>query len=316
MNRIPEIVAEGIGVPEGPAWCADGTLVCVGVADGALHRIWPEQKRREKIADTAGGPNAAAVGSDGWFVLTQNGGVDFKAIGAPGEWPPMRETARGLQAVAPDGTVSWLLKDMQAPNDLVIGPDGTIYFTDPRKFPAPAGSTDSRVMALAPDGELRVIADGLHFCNGIAREADGNLVITEANGLMRIYLNEKHPDEKHLDEKHRDGRPAGRKEWIIENLSDKPATDGLCIDVEGRFYLASEFDNGIRIIEGNREVDFLAIPNGGLTTNCCFGGPDNRWLFATDGMSGKVLLWRDMPTPGLPAHHWQPPATLRDTSRN
>lgn len=291
MNRIPEIIAEGIGVPEGPTWCDDGTLVCVGVADGALYRIWPEQRRKEKIADTAGGPNAAVTGTDGWFVATQNGGVDFKAIGAPGEWPTMRETARGLQAIAPDGTVSWLLQGMQAPNDLVIGPDNTIYFTDPRKYPVPAGSADSCVMALASNGDLRVITDGLHFCNGIALEANDNLVITEANGLMRVYLD-------------------GRKEWIIENLSDKPATDGLCIDIEGRFYLASEFDNGIRIIEGNREIDFLSIPNGGLTTNCCFGGPDNRWLFATDGMTGKVLLWRDMPTPGLPAYQWRAPAAL------
>ena len=299
MASGPELLALDVLVAEGPVWCADGSLVVTAVAEGVLYRIWPEQQRKEVIADTAGGPNGAALAHDGGFVVTQNGGMDFGAIPLPAGFPtPLRAfpvpryLPGGLQRVKPDGTVARLLDaGLQAPNDLVIGPDGTVYFTDPPKFPFPPNSTLGRVMALAPDNSLRMIAGGFSYCNGIARERDGNLVVTEANGLMRVSLE-------------------GEKQWIIENLSRQHATDGFAIDVEGRFYLASSLDHGIRIIEGDREIDFLPIPGVGATTNCCFGGPDNRWMFATDGFPGNVWWWRDMPTPGLPLYPWPIP-TLR-----
>ena len=49
----------------------------------------------------------------------------------------------GLQYVAPDGTVTYLATrvddgtPMNAPNDLVVTADGTVYFTDPGHYPLP-----------------------------------------------------------------------------------------------------------------------------------------------------------------------------------
>lgn len=296
MTSAPELIAENLGMPEGPVWCRDGTLVVTAVAEGALYRIWPEERRKQKIADTSGGANGAAPASDGGFVVTQNGGIDWSKIPFPANcgkpstpFPPPRFISAGLQRVAPGGAVTRLLDGMQAPNDLALGPDGTVYFTDPHKFPAPPNSSLARVMALATDGSVRTIAGNFRFCNGIARERSGDLVVTEANGLMRVTL-------------------AGEKQWIIENLSHQHATDGLAIDIEDRFYLAGSMDHGVRIIEGNREIGFLPIPGIGATTNCCFGGPGLRWLFATDGLPGNVWMWRDMPTPGLPLYEWPAPA--------
>ena len=51
-------------------------------------------------------------------------------------------------------------------------------------------------------------------------------------------------------------------------------------------------------------VDFLEIEGEGLTTNCCFGGPDLRTLYATDAIPGTVVAWEAMPTPGLPLPTW------------
>jgi sugar lactone lactonase YvrE len=44
-----------------------------------------------------------------------------------------------------------------------------------------------------------------------------------------------------------------------------------------------------------------------VTTNCCFGGPDGRTLFATDGLPGQIVAWEGMPAPGLPLHPWPGP---------
>ena len=76
---------------EGPVWCpapdasaqdpSGGTLVVTDVAEGALHRVDLERGTTTKIADTLGGANGATPCADGGFLVTQNGGLDFEAIG-------------------------------------------------------------------------------------------------------------------------------------------------------------------------------------------------------------------------------------------
>src|SRR6185295_4956762 len=110
------------------------------------------------------------------------------------------------------------------------------------------------------------------YCNGIALEPDGTPVVIEAAGLVRL-----------LGE--------GAREWVTERLSPNgSAGDGLCLDEDGRFYVANTADHGIRVLDRDgTELDFLEIPGPGITTNCCFGGEDGRTLFATDGIPGQVL---------------------------
>ena len=299
MAYKPEMIVQGIGLPEGPVWCEDGTLVVTAVAEGALYRIWPEGGRKEKIADTAGGPNAAAPADDGGFIVTQNGGVDFSKIPQPLEEMRFPEPAAppaflsgGLQHVAADGSVTRVLSGMQASNDLVVGPDGTVYFTDPPSFPAPPGA-QARVMARAPDGDVRVLAGGLRYVNGIVRENDGNLVVTEGHGLLRVAMD-------------------GQRDWVCEDACGTDGADGMAIDVDGRIYMAAVAGNGVRIIEDGKQVELLKLPGMGISTNCCFGGPENRWLFITNGWPGNVWVWHDLKTPGLPLFKW--PAGGRSAS--
>jgi gluconolactonase len=287
------MIAEGLLVPEGPVWCPDDTLVVTSVAEGALYRIWPEQHRKQKIADVQGGANSAALASDGGFIVTQNGGIDFANLPFEGftgrAWPKPRYTSPGLQHVQADGTVVRLLENMQAPNDLVVAPDGTVYFTDPAKNETQQG----RLMAYAPSGDLSVVAGGFKAINGVVREASGALIVTEESGLMRVT-------------------PDGEKTWIARKIGIKHATDGMALDADGRIYTAACLDHGLRIIENGKELDFWPFPGEGLTTNCCFGGPDNRWLFVTDGVPGNVLVFTDMPTPGAPLYEWP----VRDRTRS
>ena len=46
-------MVDGIGFGEGPVWCPDATLVVTSVSHGALFRVWPEECRKEQLADTA-----------------------------------------------------------------------------------------------------------------------------------------------------------------------------------------------------------------------------------------------------------------------
>ncbi|HEV7524628.1 MAG TPA: SMP-30/gluconolactonase/LRE family protein, partial [Acidimicrobiia bacterium] len=182
------VVGTGIPFAEGPVWCPDGTVVTTSVAAGALFRVRPESERVERIAVTNGGANGAALAADGSILVTQNGGIDFSKLpGVFATFPACVPTVPGLQLAAPDGTVTYLAQgDFRGPNDLAITPDGTVYFTDPGHFP-PEDDAKGRVMIYARDGSVTTIADGFYYCNGIAFEADGTVVVVERRGLQRVF---------------------------------------------------------------------------------------------------------------------------------
>ena len=66
------------------------------------------------------------------------------------------------------------------PNDLVFGPDGRLYITDPGTY-RPGDPEPSRLFVMEPDGTGRLLAElsPPTFPNGIAVEADGNVVWAE-----------------------------------------------------------------------------------------------------------------------------------------
>jgi gluconolactonase len=287
-----EVVVDGITFGEGPVWVPDGTpggpsLVVTSVAAGALVRVWPGQSRAERMADTGGGANGAALATDGSILVTQNGGIDFSKLPIDVDYP-YNPTTPGLQLATVDGDVRYLADEgFQAPNDLVVAEDGTVYFTDPPHFPIPEEPA-GRVMAFTPGGDVRLVADGFTYCNGIALDPDGTLVVIEARGLQRLL-------------------PDGGRDWVVEVLG-RGGGDGFCLDVEGNYYVAATVEHGVRVVDpAGKELDFLAVDGDGVTTNCCFGA-DGRTLFATDAVPGRVVVWEGLPHPGLPLHTWPGPA--------
>jgi gluconolactonase len=286
-----EVVATGIPFAEGPVWCPDGTVVVTSVAGGALYRAWPDELRAEVCATTLGGANGAALAADGSILVTQNGGIDFSHLpGVFGEMPKSPPTIPGLQLARPDGTVTYLADhDLHGPNDVAVAPNGDVYFTDPGHYPPPDVDLVGRVMIYARDGSVRVFADDFFFCNGIAFEPDGDIVVVERQGLQRVHAD-------------------GSREWVIESLGPGGG-DGICVDADGRFYVASTIEHGIRVVEPDGTVaDFWPIEGKGLCTNCCFGGPGLRTLFVADAIPGNLVAFEGCPAPGLPLPAWPGPA--------
>jgi gluconolactonase len=285
-----ELVCEGIPFGEGPVWCSDGTLVVTSVAAGALFRVWPQEHQSARIADTGGGANGAALAADGAVLVTQNGGLDFARLGIAmlADFEGAPPVTPGLQLARPNGDVTYLASDdLHAPNDVAVADDGRVYFTDPGHYPPPHDAF-GRIMIYERDGTVATFATSFWFCNGIAFDRDGHVVVVERQGLQRVF-------------------PDGTREWVIEKLG-RGAGDGFCVDADGRFYVASTIEHGIRVVDRDGTVvDFLAIEGDGLTTNCCFGGPDLRTLFVTDALPGNVVAFDGMPTPGVPLHLWPGP---------
>ena len=289
-----EVVSAEIPLGEGPVWCPDGSLVVTTISPGRLLRIDPKSGRASGVASVAGGANSAHLARDGGFVVTNNGGIDFTVfagyLGLDPAKIPYQPGPPGLQRVAPDGRVSTLASEgLQAPNDLAVAPDGTIYFTDP----PPHGGTlhqgrrDGRFWAYLAESGLRCIASGFEYCNGVALSPEGRLLIVEGRGLLWID-------------------PAtGERDWFIEQLPGESPGDGFAFDLEGRLYCAAPMDHCIRIFDpSGKPLDAVDLGEKALPTNCCFGGEDRRTLFTTELAPGRVCAIEGLPTPGLPLRPW------------
>lgn len=292
------VVATDVAFGEGPIWCADTeTVVCTAVAAGLLHRIWPAERRSEIEVDVGGGPNACAPAADGGFLVTQNGGMDFGAMGVPGfeSLPSMRPQTPGLVHVAADGTVNYLAQrdehgqPLIAPNDLVTMPDGSVVFTDPGHHPAPPEPV-GRVLRLHPEGRIENIASPFRYCNGVARDHLDRLLVVEANGLLRMELD-------------------GRYEWLVDDFGGGPG-DGLAVDVEGNAYVCCPGDHRLRVVTPSGDVEtYVEFDAGSLPTNCCFGGADGTDLFVTLAMQQTVVMITGLPYRGVPVIAWPGLAT-------
>jgi gluconolactonase len=279
-----EIVAEKLAFPEGPVW-HDGLLYFVEIASGAVARLRPGHGV-ERFALPGGGPNGATLGPDHTLYVTQNGGMtrDNRRT------PSVQQLSLDADIhAAHHGLVSELTREVAglslgAPNDLAFGPDGRLYFTDPRGYPDPARNKQpGRIFAwdLARScGEL-VIELGAVFPNGVAFDREGALYWSETFSRRVMALR----DDK--------------LELIVE-LPERHFPDGFCIDQDGRLYVASTYGHCVSVIEDGRVIERLMCGDG-MPTNCCFAGTD---LYVTESRHGT--LWRfAIGKAGLPLHTGQ-----------
>lgn len=260
-----EVIASGREFPEGPVWNGDH-LLCTEIVGGFISR-WTESGGAavERIANVGGGPNGATLGPNGALYVTQNGGM-FAENRVPGGIVRVL-LEEGSSEYAADEIAGLRL---DGPNDLAFGPDGRLWFTDPRGAADPArNDRPGRIFALdVASGAGELIEElGPVFPNGIGFLADGTLVWTESftRRVMR--------------------RGDGAPEVVIE-LPERHAPDGFCVGVDGTLYVATTYANCVTVVRDGEIVDRLACGDG-MVTNCCFGGTD---LYVTDSRRG--LLWR------------------------
>ncbi|MEQ3553448.1 SMP-30/gluconolactonase/LRE family protein [Pseudonocardia nematodicida] len=274
---IAGTLAEGIGFTEGPLWTTDQRLLVVALSRGAVVEIGLEGGVRRSI-DVGGGPNGLAEDESGTVWVAQNGGAVRTSSST-------RPAQAGLQRIGPTASVDDLpVTGAQAPNDLAIGPDGRLWFTDPGP---PGSTTHGRVLALDRDsGAVDVVLADVDYPNGLTFSGDDLFLAQTSRGIVSRHR----WDGERL-------RPAGEPLVLPEG-----GPDGLALDVEGRLYAASPDANSIVVFGPDGAVEEkLGFSEPTFPTNLCFAGPDFDLLVVTAGKGGRVLLCeRSSDVPGLP----------------
>jgi gluconolactonase len=244
-----DLIASGLGFPEGPAVMGDGRIVFCDGNTGEL--LAYDGSGISKFARTGGSPWGTVLGEDGALYVTQGGNV-------PGSGDT--STVSGIQRVSADGTVELLFSEaagheLYGPNDLAFGPDGRLYFTESgteQDFRFDVRSP-GRLFAVDSSGrgEMLLELPGV-YPNGIAFDAQKRLYWTESMA-------------------HRVCRLAQGKPETFCQLSENHVPDGMAIADDGRLFVCTTVSGGVTVISPDGEV-LDEIRLGEHATNCIFDG--------------------------------------------
>jgi len=282
-----DVLAEGLGFPEGPIAMPDGSVILVEIARGTLTRVW--NGKVEVVCDLGGGPNGAALGPDGAVYVANNGGgglvAGFKSL------PPVQGGIDRVDLATGKGERLYEVVDgnpLSAPNDLVFDRHGGFWFTD---FGRQTGRTRhlSGVYYAKPDGShVEEISFGSSGYNGVGLSPDEATVYAAETHTGRLIAFDLSAPGKVVK--------GGRGGRVVGAAPGRAFFDSLAVQANGDVCIAS-IAQGITTMSPAGAISQTPLPDR-MVTNICFGGADLRDAYITLSDSGRLIRMR-WPEPGL-----------------
>lgn len=253
-----KIIASGQRFPEGPVFTPDGTLWWVEVEGAGFG--WFRDGQTGHVA-TGGRPNGAALGPDGLLWFCDQGECAIRTL------DPKTERT-GMIVSMLDG------RPLGKPNDLIFDARGNLIFTCPND-----GRTEPSgyVCCLTPARELKVIASGLYFANGLTLLPDGRLVVAETY-RQRLWIGDWDATGQFWREPH---------PWVETGGPIGP--DGMAVGLDGLLRVAVFGQGRILSIELDGRITGALKTPGLRPTNCCFDPDEPNVLIVTEAEQGNIL---------------------------
>jgi gluconolactonase len=197
-------------------------------------------------------------------------------------------TSSGLRAVielSADGKSFEVIADhyqdkkLNTPNDIVLGPDGAIYFTDPiiDLRPDQQQEQPQSIYRLGADHSLTLLTRELLAPNGLAFSPDGKY----------LYVDDDKTRNVHRFDFHKDGTISGG--MVFGKLVDPGSRgnpDGMRVDKHGRLFVSGP--NGIWVFNRSGEhIGTVQMPHP--NANLAWGGHDYSKLYITAGKTVYIL---------------------------
>jgi gluconolactonase len=251
-----ETVATGFGFTEGPMWDAAGFLYVSDETINKIFRVYPNGKKEEVIA--LGDP-------DGNTFDRQHRLIDCASV------------LRAIIEVTPDGKYKILAdhyegKKLNSPNDVIVGPDGALYFTDPT-LDLVAGEKQEipfqGVYRLDDKGNLRLLTKDLGQPNGLAFSPDGKHFYVDDDEKRNIREYDVASDGTLSNGRIFGEEPGGKHEGV---------PDGIKVDKSGNLFVTGP--KGIWVWDANgNHLGTIAMPE--QPANLTWGDKDYRTLYIT-----------------------------------
>jgi gluconolactonase len=289
-----EIVASGFAHIEGPLWVPDSSMLLFSDTPTRTIYRWKAQGGLSKFLQYNGytgrmpyskepGSNGITLDGRGNLLLCEHG--DRRIASLPlGQQSGKRTLTDNFQG-----------KRYNSPNDVVLAPDGAIYFTDP-PFGLPKQAQDplrelpyTGVFRRAADGQLTAEITDVPYANGLAFSPDNRtLYVSNADSLRPIIM---------AYEVGKSGKLSKPRPFFdmskLPRARFKEVPDGLKVDQAGNVY-ATGF-GGLLIISPQGQL-LGTIDPGEVVSNCAWGDDGHAlYLMATTFVCRVPTLARGVP---------------------
>ncbi len=251
-----ETVASGFGFTEGPMWDPAGFLYVSDETINKIFRVYPNGKKEEVIA--LGDP-------DGNTFDRRHRLIDCASV------------LRAIISVTPDGKYKVLAdrfegKRLNSPNDVIVGPDGALYFTDPT-LDLVAGEKQEipfqGVFRLDDSGKLTLLTKELTQPNGLAFSPDGKKFYVDDSEQRNIRVYDVESDKTLSHGRIFGEEPGGKNDGV---------PDGIKVDKDGNLFVTGPKGIWVWDARGNH-LGTIEMPE--QPANLTWGDKDYSTLYIT-----------------------------------
>lgn len=251
-----EKVSSGMGFTEGPVWDEAGFVYVSDEVFNKILRVYPDGHKEELIS--LGDP-------DGNTYDAQHRLIDCASV------------LRAILRIQPNGAYTVLAdrfqgKRFNSPNDVVLGPDGAIYFTDPTSDLPKDQKQEldfQGVFRLDSHGEVRLLTKDLTEPNGLAFSPDGKRLYVDDSAQRNIRVYDFLPNGTLAN-----GRIFGEEPGV----KGEGVPDGMRVDRAGNLYVTGP--KGIWVWNAaGQHLGTIVVPE--QPANLAWGDPDSKTLYIT-----------------------------------
>ncbi len=256
-NAMLTRMAAGFGFTEGPVWDKAGFLYVSDEEQNKIYKVYADGRKEALIE--LGDPDGNTFDEQGRLLDCASVLRAIIRVGGDGKHKVLADRYEG--------------KRFNSPNDVVMGPDHAIYFTDPTLDLVKGEKQEipfQGVYRLDGKGAVRLLVKDMAQPNGLAFSPDGK----------RLYVDDS--EQKNIRVFDFTGGRVSNERIFGDENEPGGVPDGMRIDVDGNLYVVGPKGIWVWDAEGHH-LGTIVVPE--QPANLGWGGEDHRTLYITAGKS-------------------------------